>query len=154
MILPSRRRYSSDLFIFVKAIHDISPIADILVRSRIHSFPRPNYLRSHANSFRAEIYLELTRLPEIVEGWRQVHNLASNVTVAGVVAVDPISFKEQLSIAGTEQTRGMTITDTKISGEEWDRLVQDGQEFEALFTSVLQDQTLWAAFVFQFQPTD
>jgi hypothetical protein len=92
--------------------------------------------------------LELTRLPEVVEGWRQAHNLASNV------AVDAISFKEQFLISQTGKTRGMTISDPKISGEEWDRLVQNVHEFEALFTSVFRGQILCAAFVFQFQSID
>jgi hypothetical protein len=48
----------------------------------------------------------------------------------------------------------MTISDTKISSEEWDHLVQNVQEFEALFASVLQGQILCAALVFQFQPID
>jgi cobalamin biosynthesis Co2+ chelatase CbiK len=48
----------------------------------------------------------------------------------------------------------MTISDAKISGEEWDRLVQNVEEFETLFTSVFQGQILCAAFVFQFQPMD
>jgi hypothetical protein len=71
MIPPSHQRYSSDLFVFAKAIHDISLCAYILARSRIHGFPHPNYLPSHDNSFscfRAETYLELTYLPEVVEG--------------------------------------------------------------------------------------
>jgi hypothetical protein len=154
---PSHRRYSSDLFVFAKTIHDISLSAYILVRSHIRSSPHPNYLRSHANSFpdfRGETYLELAGLPEVVEGWKQAHNLASNVTAAEVVAVDAISFKEHFSICRTGETREMTISDAKISGEEWDHLVQNVHEFEALFTSVFQDQILCAAFVFQFQPID
>jgi hypothetical protein len=125
---PSHRRYSSDLFVSAKAIHNISPSAYILVRSRIHGFPHPNYLRSHVNLFfyfRAETYLELTRLPESIEGWRQTHTLVSNVTVAGVFAIDAISFKEHFSRSRSGETRGMTISDAKIFGEEWDRLVQN-----------------------------
>jgi hypothetical protein len=154
-IRPSHRRYSSDLFVFVKAIHAISPSAYILVRSRIHGFAHPNYFRLHANSFsyfRAETCLELTRLPEVVEGWRQAHNLTSNITLAGVIAVDAISFQEQFSVSQTGETRGITIIDANISGEEWDLLVQNVQEFEGILTSVFQDQILCTAFVFQFQP--
>jgi hypothetical protein len=69
--------------------------------------------------------LELTHFPEVAEGWKQTHTLASNITVAGVVAIDAISFKEHFSISRTGETREMTISDAKIFGEEWDRLVQN-----------------------------
>jgi hypothetical protein len=108
-IPPSHQNYSTNLFLFAKAIHDISPWTYILARPRVHGFPHPKYLRSHANSFfyfRAETYLELTRLLEVVEGWRQAHSLASNFTVVGVAAIDAISFKEQFSISRTGETRG------------------------------------------------
>jgi hypothetical protein len=55
-------------------------------------------------------------------------------------------------LSRTGQTRGANILDARIAAEEWDKLLQNIQEFESLFISKFQDATLCAAFVFQFQP--
>jgi hypothetical protein len=80
--------------------------------------------------------------------------LASDVVVGEIVAVEAISFREQFSISRTGKTRGVNILNAKVAAEEWDKLLQNVQEFESLFISKFQDATLCAAFVFQFQPID
>jgi hypothetical protein len=87
-------------------------------------------------------------LSGIVQGWRQAHELVSRIVVGGIVAADAISSREQFF------SLGLDLLGAKIAAEEWNKLLQNIQEFESLFISTFQDATLCAVFVFQFQPID
>jgi hypothetical protein len=105
---PTHRRYSSSLFAYAKSIHDISLSCCALVRNRLHGLPHPNYLHSRASLFsycQPNSYLELAHLSGILQGWQQAHELASDVAVGGIVAVDAISFREQFSLSGWANPR-------------------------------------------------
>ena len=150
--VPSRRRYTPRFIAMAFSVFLLSTAAYLHLRNFLPLPSKQTLYAQMGACIRLNVTLlqDASKLPDVIECYKQENEISQTRTISGVLAVDAISFRRELVITNTGVVQGSLSNET-VDQELLAQLHSSFSEFENYYrehhSALISD-----AFVFQFQP--